>query len=210
MKVAFIGIGKVGFALANRLQLAGYKVLIAHDNPESESVKKALERNGNLQVLGLQEAIDAADLIFLAVPFKVAESVLTPLYFGQKTLVDCTNPVGPGISHGLESKISGSEKIAQWAGDAQVVKSYSIYGFENLEDSHFPGDKRAVMLIAGDHSGGKKQVAQINDLLGFETLDVGGLAQALHLEHMTLLWVRMVRAQGHPPHFAWAYLRGQP
>jgi predicted dinucleotide-binding enzyme len=36
---------------------------------------------------------------------------------------------------------------------------------------------------------------------------VGGLEQALHLEHMTLLWVRMVRAKGHSPHFVWARLR---
>ena len=28
--------------------------------------------------------------------------------------------------------------------------------------------------------------------------------QALHLEHMTLLWVRMVRAKGALPHFVWA------
>jgi len=43
--------------------------------------------------------------------------------------------------------------------------------------------------------------------LGWDPLDVGGLEQALHLEHMTLLWVRMVRVNGATPHLVWAALR---
>ncbi len=62
------------------------------------------------------------------------------------------------------------------------------------------------MLIAGDDAESKAQVQSLNDDLGFETLDVGALNQALHLEHMTLLWVKMVRANGHNPHFTWAKL----
>jgi hypothetical protein len=42
--------------------------------------------------------------------------------------------------------------------------------------------------------------------LGWHPLDVGGLEQALHLEHMTLLWVRMVRVMGQSPHRVWAML----
>ena len=62
------------------------------------------------------------------------------------------------------------------------------------------------MLIAGDDTHAKTKVASLNTDLGFETLGVGSLSQSLHLEHMTLLWVKMVRAQGHHPHFTWAYL----
>ena len=40
-----------------------------------------------------------------------------------------------------------------------------------------------------------------------EPLDVGGVEQALHLEHMTLLWVRYVRAGGKSPNLVWAALR---
>jgi len=31
--------------------------------------------------------------------------------------------------------------------------------------------------------------------------------QALPLEHMTLLWVRMVRVNGHSPNMVWAMLK---
>ena len=43
--------------------------------------------------------------------------------------------------------------------------------------------------------------------MAWEPLDVGPLQQALHLEHMTLLWVRMVRVQGRSPHMVWAMLK---
>ena len=207
MKLAFIGIGKVGFALANNLEKKEHEITIAHNNPQSKSVVNALQRNPKFNVLPLQEAIDIADIIFLATPFRTNEEILMPLSFQGKTLIDCTNPVGPKISHGLESKTSGAEQVQEWAKDAHVVKSYTIYGFENLENPSFPDyNVQAVMLIAGNNLRSKEKVKLLNTDLGFDTLDVGDLSQALHLEHMTLLWVKMVRANGHHPNFTWAYL----
>ena len=207
MKIASIGVGKVGFALAHHLQQKGHDIIIAHDNVNSDSVIQAQAKNPAFQALPIQEAIDMADIILLATPFLVNEQLLQPLRFHGKTLVDCTNPVGPGISHGLKSTISGAEKVQEWATDATVVKSYTIYGFENLQNSSFPDHStKPAMLIAGNDWESKQQVHHLNTDLGFETVDVGNLPQALHLEHMTLLWVTMVRANGHHPHFTWAYL----
>ena len=207
MKLAFIGIGNVGFALANNFQKKGHEIIVAHEEVDGETVRQAKEKNPSFSAMKLQEAINHSDMVFLATPFKFNEEILKPLKFNGKTLVDCTNPVGAGISHGLESKISGAEKVQEWAADAKVVKAYSIYGFENLDNSTFPAyEVKPVMLIAGNDSVSKKKVESLNADLGFESLDVGELGQALHLEHMTLLWVKMVRAKGHHPNFTWAYL----
>lgn len=210
MKLAFIGIGNVGFALANNLQQKGHEIIIAHNDVKSESVVQAQVKNPSFKALPIQEAVDQSDIVFLATPFKFNQDILTSLDFRGKTLIDCTNPVGAGITHGLESKISGAEKVQEWATSAQVVKSYTIYGFENLENPSFPNyNVKPVMLIAGNESDAKEQVKTLNTDLGFETLDVGDLSQSLHLEHMTLLWVKMVRANGHHPNFSWAYLERQ-
>ncbi|MEM9548441.1 MAG: NADPH-dependent F420 reductase [Bacteroidota bacterium] len=207
MKLAFIGIGNVGFALANNLQKKGHDVTIAHNDVQSESVVKAQAKNSSFSALPIQDAIDKSDLIFLATPFKFNEEIVKPLDFKGKVLVDCTNPVGAGISHGLKSEVSGAEKVQEWASSANVVKSYTIYGFENLINSSFPNyNVNPVMLIAGNDVEAKNQVRLLNSDLGFETLDVGELSQSLHLEHMTLLWVKMVRANGHHPNFTWAFL----
>lgn len=207
MKLAFIGIGNVGFAIANNLQKKGYDVIIANNNENSETVKKALEQNSNFSVKKIQEAIDEAEVVFLATPFQANEEILKNLKFEGKALVDCTNPVGMGISHGLNSEISGSEKVQEWAPDAKVVKAYTIYGFENFINSDYPNyNVKPVMMIAGNHTEAKAVVTKINTDMGYETLDTGKLDQALHLEHMTLLWVKMVRRDGHHPNLLWAKL----
>lgn len=208
MKLAFIGIGNVGFALANNFQKKGHEVIIAHNDLKSDSVTNALSKNNAFSALPIQEAIDASEVIFLATPFKLNEEILKPLDFNDKTLIDCTNPVGAGISHGLDSKISGAEKVQEWAKNARVLKAYSIYGFENLGNPSFPNyNVKPIMMIAGNDANSKKQVTLLNSDLGFETLDTGNLSQSLHLEHMTLLWVKLVRANGHHPNVTWAMLQ---
>ncbi len=207
MKLAFIGIGNVGFAIANNLQKKGHDIIIANNDENSETVKKALEQNPNFSAKKIQEAIDEAEIVFLATPFNANEEILRTLQFNGKVLIDCTNPVGLGISHGLKSEISGSEKVQEWAPDAKVVKAFTIYGFENFIDSSYPNyNVKPVMMIAGNTIEAKNNVSKINADLGYETLDTGGLDQALHLEHMTLLWVKMVRRDGHHPNFVWACL----
>lgn len=207
MKLAFIGIGNVGFAIANNLQKKGHEIIVANNDENSVTVKKALEQNVNFSVKNIQEAIDEAEIVFLATPFQANEEILKSLTFNEKVLVDCTNPVGMGISHGLKSEISGSEKVQEWAPDAKVVKTFTIYGFENFINSDYPNyNVKPLMMIAGNDTAAKNIVSKINTDMGYETLDTGKLDQTLHLEHMTLLWVKMVRRDGHHPNFVWAKL----
>jgi 8-hydroxy-5-deazaflavin:NADPH oxidoreductase len=62
------------------------------------------------------------------------------------------------------------------------------------------------MLFCGNDAGAKNTIAGIIDQLGWKPLDVGGVERALHLEHMTLLWVKMVRVNRRFPNFVWAML----
>ena len=62
------------------------------------------------------------------------------------------------------------------------------------------------MLICGNNKDAKEKVSKLIEDLGYYAKDTGNLNQALHLEHMTLLWVKMVRMNGHHPNFVWAYL----
>jgi len=213
MRIAFIGYGNVGAPLADRLQRAGHQVTLAASDTNSNSVRKALARNAGLAVAPTAEAVGAADVVFLATPFQANEDALKGVSaeIAGKVLVDCTNPVGPGLSHGLGNVQSGSDMVQKLAPDARVVKAFSIYGFENFENSAYPAyGVRPAMLYCGRDAAAKKTVGELIAQLGWEPVDVGGLEQALHLEHMTLLWVRMVRVDGASPHTVWATLRRRP
>jgi hypothetical protein len=182
--------------------------LAAHD-ANSESVKKALARNAKLRVTAPKDAVINAEVVFLATPFEANKAALKAVAeaIREKILIDCTNPVGPNLSHGLNNVQSGSEMVQKLLPDTKVVKAFTIYGFENFEDSSYPDyNVKPVMMYCGNDSGAKKIVGELIAQLGWEPLDVGGLEQALHLEHMTLLWVRMVRVNGHSPNMVWAML----
>jgi predicted dinucleotide-binding enzyme len=210
MRIAFLGYGNVGAPLADHLQRLGHEVTLAAADPGSDGVRKALARNARLKVAAPREAVGGAEVAFLATPFPANEEVLKGVAaeLAGKILVDCTNPVGPGLRHGLESRESGAQAVQRLAPAARVVKAFSIYGFENFEDSAYPGYAvRPAMMFCGDDAAAKKTVGELIAQLGWEPLDAGGLEQALHLEHMTLLWVRMVRLKGASPHMVWARLR---
>ncbi|WP_017300276.1 NADPH-dependent F420 reductase [Nodosilinea nodulosa] len=210
MKLAFIGIGQVGAALAGNLAALGHSVTIAARDPSSKTVTEALAKYPALAVAATEDAIAAAEVIFLATPFAAVSAALANGdAFAGKVLVDCTNPVGPGLTHGLDSKRSGSEAVQSLVPQARVVKAFTIYGFENFEDSAYPGygDLKPAMLIAGDDAEAKQVVATLCQDLGWEPVDTGPLSMSLHLEHMTLLWIKMARVQGGGAGFVWARLQ---
>ncbi|MBL8314599.1 MAG: NADPH-dependent F420 reductase [Rubrivivax sp.] len=210
MNITFIGYGNVGAPLADHLQKLGHRVTLAARDASSEAVRKAQARNGALEAVPPEQAVRDAGVVFLATPYGVNTQVVPPLAdaLAGKLLIDCTNPVGPGLSHGLGSGQSGSQALQALAPAARVVKAFTIYGFENFENNAYPGyGVKPAMLFCGNDAAAKAIAADLIGQLGWEPLDVGGLEQALHLEHMTLLWVRMVRMQGHSPNLVWAALK---
>lgn len=209
MHIAFLGFGQVGAPLADHLQRLGHEVTLAARDPQSEKARLALARNPGLKTAPPPEAVCGAEVVFLATPFPANQAALQAVAgeLKGKILVDCTNPVGPGLSHGLNNAQSGSEMIQKLVPQARVVKAFTIYGFENFEDNAFPAyTVKPAMFFCGNDAGAKKTVGDLIQQLGWDPLDVGGLEQALHLEHMTLLWVRMVRLGGASPHLVWARL----
>lgn len=210
MNISFIGIGQVGSALAGHLVALGHTVTIAARDRNSKSVTAALAKYPQLQVASPPEAIAAAEVVFLATPFAAIEGALSEAGdLSGKIVVDCTNPVGPNLTHMLKSEQSGAEMVQSLVPSSKVVKAFTIYGFENFENNTYPGygDLKPAMLIAGDDAIVKQVISELCQALGWETVDAGNLAMSLHLEHMTLLWIKMARVQGLGADFVWARLR---
>ncbi|KOR35904.1 hypothetical protein AM228_15640 [Planktothricoides sp. SR001] len=210
MNIAFIGIGQVRSALAGQLVGLGHTVKIAARDRNSDKVKAALAKYPNLQVAAISEALATAEIVFLATPFSANQTALAESgNLSGKILVDCTNPVGAGFTHGLNNEQSGGEFVQNLVPNTKVVKAFTIYGFENFENNTYPGygDLKPAMLIAGNDPDAKQVVANLCIEMGWEPVDTGNLAMSLHLEHMTLLWIKMARLQGLGSGFVWAKLQ---
>ncbi|MBX3044055.1 MAG: NADPH-dependent F420 reductase [Candidatus Kapabacteria bacterium] len=206
MNLAFIGIGNVGYSIADNLGHKGHTIYIAHDNPDSYTVRRALELSPKFEVLPVREAVEKADIVFLATPFKAAKEALDNIKFHDKPLVDCTNPIGGGLSHSLQSQ-SGGEMIQSIAGDSNVVKAFNTYGYENFKLNAFTNKAvKPMMPIAGDDDKSKQLVKGLIEQMGFECVDTGNLYRSIHIEHLALLWINMVRFSDQYDNFMWAKL----
>lgn len=135
MNVSFFGYGNVGLPLAQQLHRLGHRVTLAARDAGSDAVRAALARNPGFEVAAPEAAVCSAEAVFLATPYAANADALATLSgaLAGKVLVDCTNQVGPGLSHGLQSRQSGSQAVQALALMARVVKAFSIYGFENLD-----------------------------------------------------------------------------
>jgi 8-hydroxy-5-deazaflavin:NADPH oxidoreductase len=69
INITFIGVGNVDVSLVDRLQKLGHAVEIAARDPKSKSVQTALAHNPHFQVKSPVEAIQTANVVFLATPF---------------------------------------------------------------------------------------------------------------------------------------------
>jgi len=210
MNIACIGVGNVGSAIAVRLVESGHTVVVAASHPDSDSVKSALSRNNALIARPVEDAVHDAESVFLATPFNAVENAVRSAGdLAGKVVVDCTNPIGAGMSHALDSRRGGGEVVQELTPNAHVVKAFSTYGYENFENPSYPGygELRPAMLIAGNDTGAKKTVGQLCVDLGWEPVDTGDITMSLHLEHLALLWIKMARIQSRGPGFCWAMLK---
>jgi predicted dinucleotide-binding enzyme len=148
MNIAFIGYGQVGGALAVRLAALGHQVVLAAKDVASTSVRNVQARDASIAVAAPAAAVDDADVVFLATPFAAYADALSPLAqaLKGKILVDCTNPVGPGLKHGLNSEQSGTERIQQLLPQTRVVKAFTIYGFRGFQLSRLQRQTRYAVL----------------------------------------------------------------
>jgi predicted dinucleotide-binding enzyme len=197
MKITVIGTGNVGGTLGTRWAKKGHQVVFGTREPESDRVHKLLEAAGeNARAREVGEAVAGADVIVLAVPWNATQTTLASA--GDLTgriIVDCTNPIIPGLQLALGTTTSGGEQVAEWAKGARVVKAFNSTGWENMANPIYDGQP-TLMLICGDDTEAKIVVVKLTESLGFEVVDLGLLDTCRLLEPFALVWIRLAAVQG--------------
>jgi predicted dinucleotide-binding enzyme len=207
MKIAILGAGAVGGALAKGWAKAGHELVIAARDPASEKVR-ALAADTGGRAAGIAEAVAGAEAVFLATPWRaVADALKAAGSLAGRILIDATNPLKPDLS-GLDVAPggSGASAIAAMAPGARVVKCFNQTGWENMAGARFAAG-RPVMFVAGDDADANAAVMRLAEDVGFEALDAGGLATAPMLENLAMLWIHLMVKRGAGRAFAFGLLR---
>ena len=184
MKVAIIGAGNVGRALANSITRAGHDVTIAAKHPEH-----ARELAGQLGATPADSNAAAAadaDVVILAVPFVgAADDVAAEIRGGVagKTVIDVTNPLKADYSGLATNGGSAAEEFQRRLPEANVVKAFNtIFASNQAKPS-----REVDGFVAGDDAKAKQQVISLVESMGFTPLDVGPLQAARFLEGMAFI-----------------------
>lgn len=206
MKIAIIGIGTVGSALARGLKKSPHKIILG-TRDVADSATQDLAGDVGAEVASPREAAGSAELVILALPWNVAEGAVKALGdLSGKIVIDCMNPlgmVGGALGLVLGHTTSGGEIVAAWLPGARVVKTLNQVGAEMMADNAgLP--HRPVMFMAGDDAQAKASVAAVLTDLGFEPLDAGDMTKARLLEPFGMTWINQALLRGKGRSWAFA------
>lgn len=188
--IALIGTGNVGGALGQRFAELGHEIVYGSRDPERASVVQLVADTGPAARATTQRAAaEAADIVVLAVPWEVVETLTRELGdLAGKIVVDPTNPrrmAADGLrDYALED--SNAERIQALAPDARVVKAFSTLGAGTMLDPAIAEGPVSVP-IAGDDPEAKRVVAELVAGIGLEPVDVGPLRYAHVIEGLHYL-----------------------
>ena len=210
MRIAIIGIGNVGGALAQGLAGKGHDLMLGARRPDAPEVAALAAATGATAALP-DAAAAAADLVILALPWSGAEAAVRGLGdLSGRIVIDCMNPLGmtaDGLGLTMGHTTSGGETVAGWLPGARVVKTLNQVGAELMaRNDHLP--LRPVMFMAGDDPAAKAAVAGVLRDLGFAPQDAGPLVRARLLEPFGMLWISQMLTQGAGRNWAFATVSG--
>jgi 8-hydroxy-5-deazaflavin:NADPH oxidoreductase len=186
--VAIIGTGTIGSTLAAEFAAGGQGFLLAGRDAEGAR-KIASDLDGYAQVVSVDEAVQRADVLVVAVWLDDSRQLIAQ-YGGQlagKVIVDPTNPVGPDGAGGYHKVIGEQESSGQiLAGllpaGARLVKAFGTLSAPSLAASARREPERAVLFYATDDEAAGDLVAGLISAAGFDPVLVGGLDQAIRIE----------------------------
>jgi NADPH-dependent F420 reductase len=187
MKVAIIGAGNVGTALATSIGRAGHEVIIT--SRDAKDAQDAATASGARVAHSSAKAVAEADVVIPAVGMSdweaLAEEIAEPA--AGKPVVDVTNRISFGESGPeMDTSSSNAEEISELLPDSQVVKAFNTL-FATHQDDPIADGLQLDGYVAGDDPSAKAKVLELVRSIGLRPIDVGPLVRARQLEALAFM-----------------------
>jgi 8-hydroxy-5-deazaflavin:NADPH oxidoreductase len=188
MTTAIVGVGNIGGALARHLVHGGEQVVLAA-RTESDAAALAAELGSLAGAATVQEVIEAADVVVLALWFDVLKQFI-PEYakvLDGKIVVDPSNPIGFTADGALirtipEGESQGSLVAEMLPASAHYVKAFGTLGADSFANSANRAPRRAALFYATDDDRAAKVTERLITVSGFDPVRAGGLNDVGRLE----------------------------
>jgi len=180
----FIGSGNIGSTVARLAIAAGHDVVLSNSRGPETLADLVSELGPHARAATAQEAAAAGDLAVVTIPLKAYRDVPVAELAG-KTVIDTMNyyPGRDGRIDALDDgSTTSSELLQAHLPQSHVVKGFNNIFFQHLRDLaqpllHSGAEGRSALAIAGDDAAAKDAVRRALDAIGYDTLDLGPLAE---------------------------------
>ncbi len=200
MKIAIIGAGNVGGALAAKWAKAGHSVTVAGRDQEKTRAK-ADQVGANAATPA--DAVKDADVVVFAVPSATLVEVAKGLGdLKGKVLIDATNIMGPAA----RTSESPALALAKAVPGAKVVKTFNTAFAQIHAETQGKAEKPSQVLV-GDDADAKDTVKVLIEEAGFEPWDAGGLDLAPDLEGFARINISLAYGPGKKGPFFYYFKR---
>lgn len=187
-KVAVIGLGNIGRAVATNL-VKGNRPVIVADRKTEKAKELAEELGGQALPMDIPAALKEADIVVFAVWFDAIRELLDK-YAAElqgKIIVDPSNPIAPEEKGGFRKTIGEKESAGEILStllpkDAKLAKALGTLGVASLAGAAFQKPAPAVLFYATDETGINPQIEELIRDNGFEPVRVGGVDQSIRIE----------------------------
>jgi hypothetical protein len=185
----FIGSGNIGSTVARLAVDAGHDVVMSNSRGPDTLHGLVAELGPRARAATAEQAAAAGDVVVVTIPLKNYRSVPVDALRG-KVVIDTMNyyPDRDGSIAALDDEsTTTSELLQSYLPDSHVVKVFNNIYFAHLATLARPkgADDRSALAIAGDDADAKATVARLLDEIGYDTVDLGPLAEGWRTQRDT-------------------------
>jgi 8-hydroxy-5-deazaflavin:NADPH oxidoreductase len=216
MRIAVLGTGTVGRALAGRLAAVGHDAVVGTRDPAATLARREPDARGTppyrqwqeqhpaVRLVSLADAGAHAELLVNATNGEVSVDALTAAGVADRAglvVLDVANPLvitGGELTLSVANTDSLAERLQRAFPSARVVKSLNTMTASVMVDPALvPGEH--VVFVAGDDPAARTTVTDLLGEIGWgpgRVVDLGGLAAARGMEMFVVLWWSITKALG--------------
>jgi len=187
-KVAIIGLGNIGKAVAANLTKGNHAVILA-SRELSKAKEFANSLGSNASAEEISTAIKNADVVIPAIYFDKIKGFFATYAkdLERKIIVDVSNPIAPDGNGGFKKIIDLEQSAGKILSDlapagSVLVKAFGTLGAGTLSKAAFSEPERKVLFYASDSTNSNKQIEELITDSGFTAFHVGGIDQSIRIE----------------------------
>jgi predicted dinucleotide-binding enzyme len=203
MKIAVIGSGNVGGALAKGWAKAGHEITFGVRNKDEFKGNGLIELR-KIAVASIPDAIKSSEVVVIAAVPQAIKSIAEAMGdVSNKVIIDAMN----SVRIKPEPYSNTTEALIHLTNCKNIVKCFNTTGAENMADPVYEG-KGIDMFFAGDSDKAKKVAEQLAKDLGFENVyNFGGSDKFQLLEQFAQSWINLAIMQGYGRGIAFKVLK---